>query len=236
MNPCPPQTTRPRVSRAAACFFLATLLSAAPGCEIFGFFLNGLFPSKVKARYRLEDRPTLVLIDDPHNALEDPTLSDQIANQAASYLIQERVLSKTNAIPPDGLYALKTRLGRGYARTPIDRIGRSLNADQVIHILIKSTAVVDSPGLLRPTAIVQVKVIDATTGKRLYPAPDPENPALTVNNHHTVNSVMPHRGDSSGDPGVIKEARRNLALRIARDTARIFFDYLPRQPGQPFEK
>ena len=206
------------------------------GCEIFAFVANAIFQNKIKAVHELTDRPTLILVDDPRSIFEDLKLPDYIANETAYELIDKRVLSQANAVPIEGLYPLKTKLGRNYNRTPIDHIGKSLEAQQVVHIFVQSVSLGDTPGLLRPAASVRVKVIDAITGKRLLPAPDPNNPLPPSQSYHLVDVTMPYHSGNADDPNVIRQARQQLAKRVARDVSRLFFDHWPRQPGEPFDR
>ncbi len=211
------------------------LLTTLPGCNVVGFFIQALFPQKINAKYRLADRPTLILVDDPADLLGNHTLVNEIANHAAFHLTENKVLTDQHVIDPRSLYDLAARLGSRYARTPIDQIGRELGADQVIHIYVALVKLIDQPGLLRPTATVHVKVIDTEQGKRLYPSAQHIEVNPTAMNHQPVNvALRPYTFQGDGRDK-ISSLSRKLAKRIGRDTARLFYDHLPRQPGDPLE-
>src|SRR5436190_2147403 len=63
---------------------LAACVLSVPGCELASWIANGFMPDKVKAQYKLEKRPTLVLVDDPAGHMGDPTtllvMADTIKN------------------------------------------------------------------------------------------------------------------------------------------------------------
>lgn len=215
----------------ATTFFLIT----ASGCELVAFVTQGFAPRKIKALHDLADRPTLVLVDDPLGRLGDPGLPNEIANQVAFHLAEESLVSQDNLIEARQLYDLRTKLGKDYSRTPVDRIGRELGAQQVIHVYVESVSYSQNPGMYHPTATVHVKVIDAVKGKRLFPlqkALDDENSPLS---HHAVNVSMPHRTMADGGHHAVRFLGKPLAQRLGRDIARVFFDHLPRQPGDPLE-
>lgn len=215
---------------ATAAFFVTT-----SGCELVGFVAQGFSATKVKALHDLADRPTLVLVDDPSGRLGDPALPNEIANQVAFHLAGESIVSQANLIEPHHLYGLTTKLGKEYARTPVDRIGRELGAQQVIHVYVESVSYTQNPGMYHPISTVHVKVIDAVKGKRRFPPQrtlDDESSSLS---HHTVNVSMPHRTMADDGRNAVRHFGRPLAQRIGRDVARLFFDYLPRQPGEPLE-
>jgi len=213
----------------------AALLVTTNGCELVGFVAQGFSASKIKAVYDLADRPTLVLVDDPSGRLGNPALPHEIANQVAFHLSEESIVSQANLIEPHHLYELKTKLGKDYARTPVDRIGRELGAQQVIHIYVESVSYSQNPGMYHPIATVHVKVIDAVKGKRLFPLQRTLDDESSPLSHHTVNISMPHRTMSDGGYNPVRHFGKPLAHRIGRDVARLFFDYLPRQPGEPLE-
>jgi len=212
------------------------LLVSVSGCEVIAFLTQGLVSSKIKAVYPLSDRVTLVLVDDPRGQLGDASLLNQVSTEIGFQLIQEQVL--TEVVGLKGLYGLQSRLGEDYQRTPVDRIGRELGAQQVIHVFIESVTLGAQPGLYRPRAVVQVKVIDVEEAKRVFPLASSVQGAASGQDHHTVKITMFYRnseGQVVGGAGGAKMAKRALVEPISRDVARLFYDHKPRQPGQPFD-
>jgi len=211
--------------------FAGTLLVIAPGCEIFGIFAYALFPPKILARHQLADQKTLVLIDDPSNHLVHPALAIGIANDVGYWLTKEHVLSASHIVPSHHILDLADRLGDQFNRTAVDRIGIALGAQQVIHVHIKSISLQQEPGVFHPTAMVQVKVIDTKQGKRLFPPPYD----LTKAQASDLTVTMRYRTQDPDGHDPVRQARKALAHQLGQEVARLFFDYLPRQPGEPFE-
>jgi hypothetical protein len=214
---------------------LAWGLALGAGCNVAGFVAQAI-PQKVKAVHRLEPRPTLVLVDDPSNHLGDPTLVGLIAAETGALMVEHRAVEVV--VPPEKVDALYVSLGDAWARTGIDQIGRAVGADQVVHLHIDAAALYSVPGLFEPNATVQVKVIDVVHRKRLFPASaeggDSPGFSLTPQGHRLL-AKLPPRGTEPSGYAAQREAMRVLCMRIARDASRLFYDYLPRQPGEPFE-
>ncbi len=233
----PHRRTNGELRRAAGVCLLVLLMAAATGCEIFGVIANAFFPEKIKARYRLEDRPTLVLVDDSSASLGNPALLNLIAHTITTDLAKQKKLSDEHAVSTHKLYELASRLGGGYARTPIDHIGTELGAQQVIHVDIKSVHLLQEPGLYRPIAATHVRVIDARQGKKLFPQQhDGATPDASSNpRHETVTVTLRRSSVHSGEQAETQLILRLLCERIGHEVAKLFYDYLPRQPGDPFE-
>ena len=57
------------------------IIITTPGCAGFGFLAHLVGAGeKIPASYKLADRPTAILVDDPDNALGAPALPGVIAN------------------------------------------------------------------------------------------------------------------------------------------------------------
>ena len=235
-------------SRPTAFALLICVLWLGAGCNVVRLVAQA-FPQKTPATYKLADRPTLVLVDDPQRLFDEPTAVRRIAFGINEQLQREKVLQ--SVVPQEQLASLKVTMADDFAKLGVDQIGRSLKARQVIHVHIVSVKLFTQPGLLEPTGVVDVKVIDTAARKRLFPAP-PGIPAArrpaddsTVEQSapdfsilpggHRVTSQLLSRGADSPDRAANRLMERRLADRIARDVARLFHDYLPRQPGEPFE-
>ena len=204
------------------------------GCELFGALAQAFFPEKVKPLYQPDDRPMLILVDDPGRLLGNPAVPHDIANQIGFFLIQQSVLSKSHHISPSGLYDLAARLGPSYAQTPIDQIGKQLGAQQVMYVYVHGVSLGQEPGLFRPAAVVRVKIIDVVGSKQLFPGASRE-PLSPDSPYHDVKIEMFYHGASDYSDERVRVIRQLLARRIARDVSRLFYEYLPRQPGDRFE-
>lgn len=208
---------------------LATSLLTVVGCGGLTFLTQAAFPEKVKAAHPLADRVTLVMVDDTELRLRDPAVASQVGDRVRYDLQDAKAVRQF--VSMQRLNALIAKAGNEYERISIDRVGRDLGAEQVIHVSIDSLQMSSDLGVLRPVATVTVKVIDVAQGIRLFPAPKPaEGPrgvVLTVQAAYRIKDQ-----ESRGDEAI---AIQTLAQLIGRDVAWLFYDHLPRQPGEERE-
>jgi hypothetical protein len=220
-----------RVCHTAA---LAVLILAVAGCEGASFLTEAVMGRTVKAVYQIEDRPTLVLVDDPRMLLGDRALAMQVASNIGFALEQEEVV--TTIVPLEDLLKLQARLGDDFPNTPVSRIGRELGAAQVIHVHIEKIDFGSDPGVLKPVATTQVKLIEAEGGRRLFPVvvEGEAAPVIALGAPgYPVKTELWYRQQE--DERSIPAIRRKLAEHIARDVARLFHEYKPRMTSQPYD-
>lgn len=224
-----------RLALAIPTALLIGVAAGFAGCESIGWVTSGLAgPGKVKAVHRLIDRPTLVLVDDPHKHLDDPSLAGVVASNVAFGLKQNLAIS-ADIVPPQQLGALAAELGKDFALTPIDEIGRRLDAGQVIYILIQQVRLQFSPGMYRPMAVVQVKVMDCEAATRLFPKPASIPDPTTPSPGYTIAVQMTHRDMGIASRGMNAIIARQLAESIGRDVSRLFYDWKKPEPGSKFD-
>jgi len=205
---------------------LAALSLATAGCAGPGF-LAYIFkgPDQVQAIYPLPAGKTLVIVDDPDRATGDPNLPAVIATNVGFHLEQNEELIDLQIIPQDQLSALAGRMGDDYLATPIDHIGAQLGADQVIHVQIRSVSMRVAANYYRPTAVVEVKVVSAQDGARLFPKSKIEGPALSRPPGLVMTVHLRHQTADEGrrDTGTLMA--RRLAERIGLEVAQLFFEH-----------
>ena len=213
----------------------AVLLGAAVvsgGCNYLAWVVQ-LVPQKTKAAFLLEDRPTLVLVEDPKRAFDDPMIATRISHEITDALAEAKAVSQL--IDPSKVDSLIASLGDDYQRVGVDQIGEAVGAQQVVHVHVDWALLYPQPGLYRPAAAVEVKVIDVVGRQRLFPAagvPGGDGAALRG---QVVKVQMGPRGGVVPGAATDRAAWGQLASRIARDAAWLFYDHYPRQPGEPFE-
>ena len=207
--------------------WMLVVMGMLGGCNIVGWLGQAVAP-KTKAIFPLADRPTLILVEDPQNLFKDPTIARLIAQRIGDLLLDHHVI--TTLVPAYSVDELRMNLGEDFVQVGIDQIGRAVHGEQVVHVHLESLILYPDPGLLEPTASVQVKVIDAVNRKRIFPR---ANSAFAAAGHR-VRVKLLSRGADPGDSET-RVAMRKLAARLVRDCARLFYAYMPRQPGEPFE-
>jgi len=201
---------------------------SAIGCAEPGFLAHVIAgPDQVKAQYTLAAVPTLVIVDDPREALSDPNFPAVVGANVGHHLVQNKVLEPAQVVSQDHLSALAVQLGDRYATTPIDRIVARLGAEQVIHVLVRSVSMQVAGAYYHPVAVVEVKVIDATTGARLFPGagkyddPQATPPGVTLSvelKRQTIDT------DRRYAPSMLA---RRLSERIGLEVAQVFYDHVP---------
>lgn len=214
--------------RLLCVLMLLVTVAGLAGCEALGLAADTIAPPKTKAIYNLQDRLTLVLVDDPNNHLGNDALTDQIAAMIEFELKQNEVVSRF--VPLRDLHALEHQRGKSFVMMPLQDVGRALNAEQVLHVHIEQVDVDSGPGLLQPEAFVRLKVLDVATGRRLFPSDT--HAASGASAGYELHIRMRQRirpVENAGDRIVLFS---RFADHIGRDIARVFYDHLQNQPGQ----
>lgn len=222
--------------RLIASVLLATLLLVA-GCEALAY-LSQPFARREPAVYKLPDVPTLIVVDDPGNLLGDPTLPGLIAANVKLELENNKAFKKGAVIDPSLLVKHMASLGDKASKVPLDELGRDLGARQVIGVHIENADLNQEPGAFRPVILTRVKLINAETGKRIFPPLDAGaaiEPSLAVRGY-PVKSQFFYRAGSTASPVDIATAMQAISQRAGRDAARVFSAYRTREPGAPFEE
>lgn len=206
---------------------LSSLVFCA-GCEGPGFLAYVIAgPPKVDAQFVLDKRPTLVVVDDPNLLLGDPSYPAVVGANVGFNLIQNKALPESMVVSQDRLTTLAKELGNRYGVTPIDQVGKTLGAEQVIYVFIRTVSVQVDNTYYHPTASVEVKVIDVPTGGRLFPvkASDPVNNATPPGYNLTV-GLRKQTMDETRRTALTMLAR-SLAERIGLETAQLFYKHVP---------
>lgn len=210
------------------------------GCTEPGFVAHVLTGEpKVPAKYTLMPRPTLVIVDDPHNALGDPNYPAVVATNVGFHLHKNNALDASDKegqasphiISQDRLSELATRMGDRYPTTPIDRIGARLNAEQVIYVYVRSVKLQVAGAYYHPVAGVEVKVIDVAEGKRLFPKPGEYDDPQTTPPGHFMSVEMKRQTIDTNRRHAGSMLARSLAERIGQEVAQLFYKHVPIDDG-----
>ena len=206
---------------AVSCLYLAGC--AGPG--FVGYVIAG--PPKVKAKYTLKPAATLVIVDDPQDLLGDPNFPAVVGANTGYHLTQNDVLTTEQVVPQDHLSTLAAQLGDRYQNTPIDQIGSRLDAQQVIHVLIRSASLEADNTYYQPAATIEVKVIDTATGDRLFPQPADQPASRATAPGYTVEVQMKSQTLDTTRRGDLMILARSLSERIGLEVAQVFYTHVP---------
>lgn len=170
------------LTRASRCFMLVLFmfsLSALPGCNILGpasYIVGGT--GKIDAEYAIEDRPTVVFIDDRDNVVNPVSLRRNIGEKVSRELMSRKLVSHT--ISPHDAMGVAARHDTSNSVMSIDAVGRSVGAEQVIYVEMVAFQDRVEWDVPRARAICRVRVIDVVNRERLYPGYDDEQPYRLV--------------------------------------------------------
>lgn len=233
-------TSAQRQIRAWLFVVLLTAAFALPGCA-GGGFLSYVFGAGeiIKAKYKLQDRDTLILVDDPNRRLGSSTMPAVVSNNVKHHLQGQQENTKdfmpgAKFLTASDLSDLHRTHGQNLAKMPIDDIGRLAGVDQVIYVEVESASLYhQTRQVTKPQAMVSVKVIDVVERKRLFPP----GPKLEDSSHvppgFPVKVTMRYDGtDDSGGRGSEAVLRQKLAEETGKKVAEVFYDHNKPQPGR----
>ena len=218
-------------ARVAVAMLAVLIVPALGGCQIAAFFV-AVSGDRVRAEYELEDRPTLVMVEDPDDALGNPALRGVLARSIENHLQDRKLLKDSHVIDQRELRNVIAELGDDYARAPIDRIGRLVGAEQVIHVDVRSVRMVREMGVQEPQAEVEVKVIDAVGSRRLFPAVESFGADGDTRPGRRLTTSMNVTAADEPDGGSRGMILRELAERTGRDVARLFHTWYRDERGE----
>lgn len=204
-------------------FVSAVGVLSAAGCNIVtpvAYAIEG--PGQIDAEYTLPKKKTVIFVDDPRNILPRTALRTAIGDAVSFDLMERGHLESTVASRDAIAVARSGSAGNAQKLMTVEAVGKALDCAQVIHIqptVFDLTGRTDDRGI-RPTAIVQVKVLDLEMRVRTYPA------AQSMPDGREVTAII--REESSD--GLRTRAGRaqiedQLARKIALEVAQLFYQH-----------
>ena len=182
---------------------------------------------KKDAEYQLEDRATVVFVDDRRNILSRTHVRRMIGERVTDDLLREDVIS--DAISANDAIRLARQESHDEPMA-LDDLGRELGAEQVIYVEIIDFRSMSDPYTPRPTATGRIRVIDVDNRKRLFPDPDSRDPGRVVQTQ-TREVSMEMYETASG----IRELEEMLAEHLGTEIGRLFYKHTPREIGSQLE-
>ncbi len=225
---------QPLKQTCLACLLL-TMLFSISGCEAFAFFTQVISPEKTPAVFDLPPVRTAILVDDTSNQLGDPNHTGVIAQRMIFDFVQSQKLTQEQTVNYRFVRDLEGKLGTDFERTPVDEIGRTLGADQVIHVNIDYVQMSVQPGIIEPKAIVTLKVIDVNKAVRLFPEPSPVSDIEgleTSKRGYRISVELPRSVMMDVDSGTQNLLYRQLAEQIGYQAARVFYKHPAEEDGK----
>lgn len=182
--------------------------------------------TKKPAMYELEDRPTLVFVDDRNNAIpiNSSRVRRQIADDVSKQLMTRDLVTVT--ISPRDAMALSRNRDREGNLMSMGELGETVGAEQLIYVEMLSYRGSPDNVTARPVAACRVKVIDVVNRVRLFPAPDAERDWQDVAVQGPQMSPDLYR--SSDGRAQIEQL---LSAEIADKVTRLFYKHIPDELG-----
>jgi hypothetical protein len=211
----------PLVVGAAALAMVA--LGGGAGCNIVGpvLFL-AVGPEKVPAAFVLDpEKAVVILMDDPASRVPEQVLRRRATRAAEQALLEQKAVKKV--IDGDAAAAVISRERFGQPLGIVE-VGRAVDAQTVVYVLVERFTLEGQPGVYSPTAQVRVKVLDVESKSRLWPAGEPGTITLTVE--------LPTQGQPPATTTAVAAAEGALADALGLAVARLFFEHPRDQAGQ----
>ncbi|MBP26823.1 MAG: hypothetical protein CMJ63_01195 [Planctomycetaceae bacterium] len=188
------------------------------GCNIAQAVETLTRPDPVQeAKYELPNRSTVIMFDDYYSIVTPVRVRRDIAEEATVVLME--YADMTDMISPLDAIRMAHKMDKSVERVAIHEVGRALGVEQVIYVEPAAFTIPPIVGTAEPMAAFRVKVIDAQTGKRVFPADD-DGGAAGWPVQVSLSREEASRIASEG-PNAI---RQELATKSGDAIARLFFD------------
>jgi hypothetical protein len=201
---------------ASACCALAC---ASGGCNVLGYAAQAVAgDEKVNAVYALPQRSTVVVAEKYSNPSVAAFDEEPLARFVTEELREHKAV--TPLIESEQVYALRQKTPHDqWQSMTIDGVGRAVGAEQVLYVNIMTCQVQVAPGseMLRGQAEVRVRLVDAGTGRTIWPEDAASGWPVSVQ------TPMARQGESA----TANEASvRMNVLRLAGErVGRLFYTY-----------
>ncbi len=219
--------TAERTAGALALAITASVAALLSACNILqpAMYL-AVGPTKVPARYVLENRPTVVFVDDRNNAI--PINSSRarraIADDVTKQLMSRRLVTQT--ISPRDAMALARNQDREGKLMSMQAIGETVGAEQLIYIEMLRYRGSPDNVTSQPTAECRLKVIDIVNKTRLFPPPGAERDWQAV-----VVQAAPVSPELYRSTAGRRQIEQLLVAAIAGQVTQLFYKHIPDELG-----
>ncbi len=181
---------------------------------------------KAPALYELENRPTVVFVDDRNNAI--PINSTRVRRAIAEDVTEQLMTRKlvTVTISPRDAIALSRNRDREGKLMSMGALGEAVGAEQLIYIEMLSYRGSPDNVTPRPSAACRVKVIDVVNKSRLFPAPGGEK-----NWQDVIAQGQPVSPELYRSSAGRREIEQLLAAAISDKITTLFYKHIPDELG-----
>ena len=219
--------TAERATGAWAMLIIASVAVFLGACNILGpavYMIKG--QPKAPAKYELENRTTVVFVDDRNNAIpiNSSRVRRAVADDVTKQLMSRNIVTKT--ISPRDAMALSRSQDREGKLMSMAAIGEAVGAEQLIYIEMLSYRGSADNVTPRPSAMCRLKVIDIVSKTRLFPAPGLENDWQQVIVQGAPVSPELYRSSVGR-----RQIEKILTEAIADKVTKLFYRHIPDELG-----
>jgi hypothetical protein len=208
---------RKSITLAAAAVTFVVGGAILSGCEVPGVLLHVLVGEPpIPAQFEPpKDKPILVLVENYRSPDESRIDSDQITHEVGEELKHQ---AKLNIVSSEKIEELREEDAQAYRKMNIAAVGRAADAKVVIYVDLLVSAVSKDPsaGAIHADATARVKVVDATTGKTLWPPDSSHGRELTE-------SVEFDNNESDR----VEAMHTQMVQKLASKIAKLFYTWKP---------
>ena len=202
---------------------MALVACSMNGCNIVAPIVIATSPEPtVPAQYTLQNRRTVVFIDDRNNHISPTALRRVMADRTTELLMEKQIISPDNAIRPRDALALAASQDRNGELLSIGELGEAVGAEVVIYVRIEAFSSSIDGYKPQPAGGSLVKVMDITNQTRLFPDPASEQSWARVSSVGREVSQSLYQSRVSQ-----RHIFELLALQMGDDVAELFYDHTP---------
>jgi len=219
--------TAERATGAVAMGITASVAAFLGACNILqpaAYLAMG--QPKVPAKYELENRPTVVFVDDRNNAIpiNSSRVRRAVADDVTRQLMSRKLVMMT--ISPRDAMALSRNQDRQGKLMSMGAIGETVGAEQLIYIEMLSYRGSPDNVTPRPSAACRLKVIDIVNKTRVFPAPGADKDWQDVIVQGAPVSPELYRSSAGR-----RQIEQMLAAAIADGVTKLFYKHIPDELG-----
>ena len=201
-----------------AAALLGVIVSGPVACNMVTAAAYILTPDPtIEALCTLEPTSVVVFIDDRGNLLRPTRLRRTIAESASETMLANGVVAI--AISPRDAFAAASGTDRVDAMMPIDEIGRTVGADQIVYVEMTGFSLSADGYTPTPVATFGVRVLDVVGRQRIFPVPEADDPS------HAMRVTIERLGaDALRTSTHRQEVMELLARRCGERIAQLFYE------------
>ncbi len=211
-----------RVVTAVALMLTMILAGACNIAGPAGYLILGPEKSKPVWTPPGRDAVGVILIDDPQSIIPLRALRDTIGTEAEELLLAQGVFKDMMA---SRLAAAHVRSERFGAPISVADVGREVNANYVIHAVVRAFMLTQDGQTFSPLAVLEVRVVDVKQEEQVFPPPDAPTAFAALTTDLRIEGL--NLPDSNAGR---RQAMDDLARYTGQKLARMFYEHVDQGP------